>query len=136
MPNTLSVQIRQTGPATSEAGIRQHKVLIDRPTSKGGDDKGPMGGELFLASIGGCFMSNLLAAIKAREANVTGVRTEVIGSLAESPARFAAVELCVSANYSDRDLFEKLVEIAERGCIMVNTLRGTLDLKTRIEAPV
>jgi putative redox protein len=132
----MSIQIRQTGPATSEARIREHKVVIDRPASKGGDDQGPMGGELFLASIGGCFMSNLLAAIKAREANVTAVRTEVIGTLAESPARFTAIELCVSANYSDRDLFEKLVEIAERGCTMVNTLRGTLDLTTMVEAVV
>jgi putative redox protein len=136
MPSILAIQIRQTGAATSEAGIRQHKVLIDRPTSKGGDDQGPMGGELFLASIGGCFMSNLLAAIRAREAAVSDVRTEVIGSLAESPARFSSVELCVSANYSDRDLFEKLVEIAERGCIMVNTLRGTLAVTTRIGVPV
>jgi len=129
----MSIQIRQTGPATSEAGMRQHKVLIDRPAAKGGDDQGPMGGELFLASVGGCFMSNLLAAIKTREANVTGVRTEVTGTLAESPARFIGIELCVSANYSDRDAFEKLVEVAERGCTMVNTLRGTLDLHTRIE---
>ena len=136
MPSIFAIQIRQTGAATSEAGIRQHKVLIDRPTSKGGDDQGPMGGELFLASIGGCFMSNLLAAIRAREAAVSDVRTEVIGSLAESPARFSSVELCVSANYSDRDLFEKLVEIAERGCIMVNTLRGTLEVTTRIGVPV
>ena len=136
MPSILAIQIRQTGAATSEAGIRQHKVLIDRPTSKGGDDQGPMGGELFLASIGGCFMSNLLAAIRAREADVSDVQTEVIGSLAESPARFSSVELCVSANYSDRDLFEKLVEIAERGCIMVNTLRGTLEVTTRIGTPV
>jgi len=81
-------------------------------------------------------MSNLLAAIRAREAAVSDVRTEVIGSLAESPARFSSVELCVSANYSDRDLFEKLVEIAERGCIMVNTLRGTLEVTTRIGVPV
>jgi putative redox protein len=136
MPSTLAIQIRQTGAATSEAGIRQHKVLIDRPTSKGGDDQGPMGGELFLASIGGCFMSNLLAAIRAREADVSDVRTEVIGSQAEAPARFISVELCVSANHSDRDLFEKLVEIAERGCVMVNTLRATLEVTTRIGAPV
>ena len=67
---------------------------------------------------------------------MSGVRTEVIGTLAESPARFTAIELCVSANYSDRDLFEKLVEIAERGCLMVNTLRGTLEVTTRIGAPV
>jgi putative redox protein len=136
MANDIRVQLRQTGPATSEAAIRAHKVSIDRPTAKGGDDQGPMGGELFLAAIGGCFMSNLLAAIKAREAGVTSVQTEVTGTLVDAPTRFSSVEVSVSATYSDQGLFEKLVEIAERGCIMVNTLRGKLDLTVRIVAPI
>jgi putative redox protein len=132
----MKIQIRQASASTSEADIRHHKILIDRPASKGGDDQGPMGGELFLTSIGGCFMSTLLAAIKAREADVSEVQTEVIGSLVDSPTRFSAVEVCVSAKCSDRELFERLVEIAERGCIIVNTLRGKLDLTVRIGATV
>jgi putative redox protein len=132
MANEIKIAIRQTSASTSEAAIRQHKVSIDRPAAKGGDDQGPMGGELFLAAIGGCFMSNLLAAIKGRQAGVSDVRTEVIGTLAESPARFTAVELNVTGKYSDREQFEKLIEIADRGCIMMNTLRGKLDIKVRI----
>jgi len=132
MANQIKVQLEQVSPATTEASIRDHRVLIDRPESKGGADQGPMGGELFLAAIGGCFMSNLLAAIRARNAAVSRVHTEVAGTLAEAPARFEAVELFVTAEYQNRDEFEKLVEIAERGCIMVNTLRGKLDLKVHI----
>ena len=132
MANEIKIAIRQTSASTSEAAIRQHKLAIDRPAAKGGDDQGPMGGELFLAAIGGCFMSNLLAAIKGRGADVSGAQTEVTGTLAESPARFTAVELNVTAKYSDREQFEKLVEIADRGCIMMNTLRGKLDIKVQI----
>jgi len=95
-----------------------------------------MGGELFLAAIGGCFMSNLLAAIRGRQAEVSDAQTEVIGVLDESPVRFTSVELNVTAKYSDREMFEKLVEIADRGCIMMNTLRGKLDIKVRIAALV
>ena len=134
MADPMKIQIHQSSASTSEAEIRQHKILIDRPASKGGHDQGPTGGELFLASIGGCFMSNLLAAIKAREADVSEVRAEVTGSMLEFPARFSGVEVCVSAKYSDRELFEKLVEIAEKGCVMVNTLRGKIDLTVRIGA--
>jgi putative redox protein len=129
MPSEIKIAIRQTSASTSEAAIRQHRIAIDRPATKGGDDQGPMGGELFLAAIGGCFMSNLLAAIKGRQADVSGAQTEVIGVLDESPARFTAVALNVTAKYSDREQFEKLVEIADRGCIMMNTLRGKLDIK-------
>jgi len=128
----MKIQIRQTALSTSEATIRGHQISIDRPLEKGGADAGPMGGELFLAAIGGCFMSNLLAAISARKADVSAVHTEVIATLAEAPTRFTAVELCVSGECADRELFEKLVEIAERGCIMVNTLKGKIDLQVRI----
>ena len=93
-----------------------------------------MGGELFLASVGGCFMSNLLAAIRARDAAVSDVRVEVVGVLAESPARFTGLEIQVSAKCGDRDLFEKLVEIADRGCIMMNTLRGAVEVKLQTNA--
>ena len=67
----MKIHIRQTAVSTSEATIRGHQVSIDRPLEKGGADAGPMGGELFLAAIGGCFMSNLLAAINARKAEVS-----------------------------------------------------------------
>ena len=136
MANEMKIQVRQISAAASEAAIRDHKLLVDRPTAKGGTDQGPMGGELFLAAVGGCFMSNLLAAIKARQAAVSNVQTEVIATVAEAPARFSSVELCVSADCQDRELLEKLVEIAENGCIMVNTLKGKLDLRARIAAAV
>ena len=118
--------------SASEATIRGHRVAIDRPVEKGGTDQGPMGGELFLAAIGGCFMSTLLAAIKAREAQVSNVHTEVIGTPEGTPPRFSRVELSVSAACEDGQLLQKLVEIADRGCIIVNTLRGTLPLDVRI----
>jgi putative redox protein len=136
MTNQMKIQLRQVSSSTSEATLRHHKVLIDRPAEKGGADNGPMGGELFLAGVGGCFMSNLLAAIKAREAEISDVRTEVIGTIAESPVRFSAIELLVTAESRDRELLERIVEIADRGCIMMNTLRGKLDLRVRIGVPV
>ena len=125
----MKIQIHQISASASEAAIGEHRVVIDRPVAKGGSGAGPMGGELFLAAVGGCFMSNLLAAIKARDADVTGVETEVTGTTADSPARFVAVELCVSAECPDRAVLEKVVEIASRACIMVNTLKGTMEVK-------
>src|SRR5258705_7502448 len=118
MPAQIKIDPDHLSSSTTEATIRHPRILIDNPTEKGGSDVGPMGGELFLASVGGCFMSNLLAAIKARDSRISDVRTEVTATLADSPARFVAVELCVTADGEDRELLEKLVEIAERGCIM------------------
>ena len=131
---TMKIQVRQVSASTSEATLRTHHVLIDRPVEKGGTDRGPMGGDLFLASVGGCFMSNLLAAIRARGEQISDAHLEVIGTIAESPARFSALELYITADGANPELLEKLVEIADRGCIMMNTLRGKLDVRIRIGA--
>ena len=136
MASEMKIELRQISASTSEATMGRHQVLIDRPVAKGGSDAGPMGGELFLAAVGGCFMSNLLAAIKAREADIGDVRVEVVGALVDSPALFAGVEVRVAAERGDRELLEKLVEIADRGCIMMNTLRDKFDVRIRLAAPV
>ena len=132
MGKTVQVRINQTGPATSAALVRGHQVSVDRPMEKGGEDQGPMGGELILVGLGGCFTSNLLAAIRARQSAVTNVAATVTATLAENPSRFAAIDLSVSADCSDPALLEKLITIAERGCIAANTLRGGVKLTVRI----
>jgi putative redox protein len=130
---TIRVDVNQIGPATSEGSARGHRVLIDRPESKGGHDRGAMGGELLLAALGGCFMSNLLAAIQAREAEIADVRLVVEGTLAESPQRYEAITVTVAAHHSDKALLEKLVTMSDRACVVSNTLRGSVDLKFVVE---
>lgn len=79
-------------------------------------------------------MSNILAAIRAREARISDVHTEVTGTLADSPVRFSSVELYVTAKSDDPELLEKIVQIADRACIMMNTLRDKLELRIRVGA--
>jgi putative redox protein len=123
MPTTLHADLEQDGPSTSKATVRSHTVFVDRPVAKGGADRGPVGGEYLLVALGGCFSSHLLAAIRAREAPVTGVRVSVNGTLDGSPERFTAFEVSVDATCTDPGLLRKLVEIAERACQVVGTLR-------------
>lgn len=129
----ITIQVAQAGDSTSEAGIRSHRVLIDRPEAKGGADRGPMGGELLLAGLGGCFMSNLLAAIKAREVQASDLQVEVTGTLEESPPRFSAMSLRLSGDYADRAEIERLASMAEKACISANTLREGVRLTLSVE---
>jgi putative redox protein len=128
----IKIDVYQISESASEAAIREHRIRFDRPAAKGGTDAGPMGGEAFLASVAGCFLSNLLAASRAREAPVSGVRVQVTGTIEGAPSRFMALELAVTADAADRQVMEKLVEIASRGCIMVNTLRDKMELSIRL----
>jgi putative redox protein len=128
----IRVEVRQfDGSATSEGTARGHRLLIDRPEAKGGLDRGPMGGELLLLALGGCFMSNLIAAAKARAVDVRDLRVVVEGALAAAPPRFEAIEMMVHGSGPDDATMDKLVQIAERGCIVHNTLAGGLPLKVR-----
>jgi putative redox protein len=130
---SLEVRIEQVGPSTAKGIARTHSVLIDRPVAKGGEDRGPLGGEYLLLALGGCFMSNLLAAIRAREAAVSDVRITVNGTIEGSPDRFTALALTIAATYQDAELMEKLVTIAERSCIVTNTLRSGVSIALTIE---
>lgn len=129
---TISVNLNQINDATTAAQIRNHAIDIDRPEAKGGRDKGAMGGELLLASLGGCFNSNLLAAIRARDLDINDVSIEVSGELAEAPARFASIDMVVKSAYEDRAEFEKLVLMSERACIVANTLKSAVDLTVSV----
>ena len=119
----IQAVIEQVGPSTSRATVRTHTVSVDRPTAKGGADRGPMGGEYLLVALGGCFMSNLLAAARAREAALSNARVTVTGTLAGTPERFTTFTLNISATCSDSAMLPKLVTVAERGCIVSNTLK-------------
>ena len=124
----VQVHVKQISPSASEGTAREHTAIMDRPTAKGGENRGAMGGEHLLMALGGCFMSNLLAAIQAREAVVSDVNLTIGGTLESAPPHFSAIEMNVSAAHNDKELMEKLVTIAEKGCIVANTLKKSVEL--------
>ena len=124
----IAVTLKQHETTGSMATIRDHQFVIDRPEAKGGNNAGPMGGELLLAAVGGCFMSNLIAAIAAREdVSVENIVLTVTATLSDDMTRFAAVHMHVTA-VADGPQLKKLVMIAERACIAANTIRGLVAL--------
>ena len=125
---TIHATVIQQDHSSSSAEVRGHRLTIDRPEAKGGQDKGPMGGEALLMGLGGCFMSNLLAAALARDVAISGARAEIEGDLADAPARYRAIRMRISADCEPADALSKLVQIADRGCIVANTLRNAVDL--------
>lgn len=133
MPRTVSVDIEQVGPSTGSAVARSHTVFVDRPIEKGGNDRGPLGGEYLLISLGGCFLSTLLAAVRTREADVSNVRVSVMGTIGGVPERFESMAVRVSAQYGDEDLMRKLIAMSERGCLVTNTLKDAVALSVTLE---
>jgi putative redox protein len=128
----ITVKMNQASATATEGSVRGHVVNIDRPEAKGGTDTGAMGGELLLMSLGGCFMSNLLEAVRTREAAISDINIDVVGNLEGTPPRFTAIDMQISAVHNDVELLEKLVTISERSCIVANSIKGAIDLKFTI----
>lgn len=123
MAKQLQASLEQVGPTTSRAKVRSHTVSVDRPVDRGGADQGPVGGEYQLIALGGCFMSHLLAAIHARDFEISAVKVDATGTLDGNPERFTEFTLSVSATCDDLESLRKVVLIAERACQVVNTLK-------------
>ena len=133
MSTTFNATIEHVTHTTSRATVRTHTFLVDRGVAKGGLDLGPAGGEYMLVSLGGCFTSHFLAAIRARDAAVTNVRVAVTGTLDGMPERFTAFTMDVSVQCPDPDLARKLITIAGRACQVVNTLRQVAPIAITFE---
>jgi len=125
---TIHATVEQLDHSASRGQARDHALIMDRPEPKGGQNKGPMGGEALLLGLGGCFMSNLLAAAKARDIGISNASLDIAGELADAPSRYTAIHMKVSAQCDVPDELKKLSLIAERGCIVANTLGGAVDL--------
>ena len=127
----IQLQLQQYSPTAMQLQDENFKVIVDRPEAKGGTGKGLMGGQYLLLGIAGCFCSNLFAAAQAREIELAGVTVNVTAEISTSPPqRFTDVILDVSyAQCSDPDSFPKLIQIAEKGCISVNTVKNGLSVQ-------
>jgi len=129
---TAIVVVEQISGTASKGNARGHELVMDRPETKGGTNEGMMGGEAVLNGLGGCFMSNLLAAANARDIELNNASANIEGDMADAPSRFTAIRMAVSAQCNPPEELGKLVAIAERGCIAANTLQAAVDLSIKI----
>ncbi|MDO6803285.1 OsmC family protein [Wenyingzhuangia sp. 1_MG-2023] len=130
--SNLKIHLKQCSKSTMELENDKLKIIIDRPIENGGEGKGILGGEYLLTGIGGCYSSNLFAAAQSRNINIEGLALEITATISQDiPKRFSKIDIAVSyESCSDEQVFDKLMAIAERACISVNTVKNGLILNT------
>lgn len=62
-----ALKVRWIGNLKQEVVTRQHRLIVDEPTSVGGDDAGPDPYELILGALGSCTAMTVLLYAKRRE---------------------------------------------------------------------
>lgn len=128
----MEITLKQTTGTSVQTTIEDFTINVDRPVSKGGGGSGLMGGQYLLIGIGGCFCSTLFAAAKSRGITFKGLTARVEAKLSDDlPKRFTAVSVDVSYSHCNHpDAVEKLLKIAEKGCISLNTVKRGLRITT------
>lgn len=125
MPS-ISLTLQQSGNTAVQLQHPEFPITVDRPVDRGGGGTGLMGGQYLLTGIAGCFCSTLFAAAQSREISIDGLRVEVTAQLSdELPKRFTHIDLRLEyEKCSHPEEFDKLLAIAEKGCISVNTVKN------------
>lgn len=126
--SALKIHLKQCSKSAMELTNDKLKVITDRPIEKGGEGKGILGGKYLLTGIGGCYSSNLFAAAQSRNIKIKGLALDITATVSEDiPKRFSKVDIAVSyQSCSDEQVFDKLMTIAEKACIVVNTMKNCL----------
>jgi len=104
----VRIKLSQSSPTAMKLDHPLYDIKIDRPTDQGGGGSGLMGGQFLLLEI-----------------SIKGLSIELEAILStEAPKRFTDVRLEVKKEFcSSPDEFQKLLKIAEKGCISVNTIK-------------
>lgn len=112
-----------------------HLLLLDRPIPSGGTGLGFNGGHLLLLGWAACFKSTLLAAANARGVEVRHLELTVTGETANAPYRFSELTMNIRLEISGSEEERRhLIEVADKGCAVSNTLRKAAKLNFVLES--
>jgi len=122
----------RSGSLRQAIRIRDHQLIIDEPTDKGGEDTGPSPQEMLAASLAACTAITMEMYAKRKGWDVSGLEIDVDYSPAERgcPTRFELV-MKLPAHLSE-DQVEKLQVIAAK-CPVHRTLEGEVFFEERVE---
>jgi putative redox protein len=132
----MAVNVKMVEGTMGVATAGPHAIVVDRSLSNGGTYQGMVGGELLFTSIGTCLMTTLIGAARARDIELRKLEFEVSGEHADAPSRYVSidVDVIIEADVDEMTL-DRLLTIAERSCMVSNTIRGATPIRVRRVVP-
>ncbi len=116
----------------NEVEVREHRLVIDEPAEKGGEDQGPTPQELLAASLAACTAITIEMYARRKEWELGELEVECEYETAErgSPTSFTLI-LRLPGGLSP-DQVERLERIAAK-CPVHRTLEGDVHFQQRTE---
>jgi putative redox protein len=123
---------RRTSNYVHQVEIGRHRLTVDEPTDKGGDDEGPTPQELLAASLASCTAITLEMYAEAKRWDIGTIEVECEYTPAERGA-VTTFEVIVRLPHScTQEQLERLGVIAAK-CPVHRTLAGEVCFEQRVE---
>jgi putative redox protein len=118
------------------AQVRSHRIVLDQPTTAGGEDSAPMPIEMLGVSLGSCVALYVKQFLASRGFAYAGLRVEVESASVKNPSRIGsfAVKVFAPVELSDEQL--QLLDRVARSCPAHNTLTGGAEVMVEVVAPL
>jgi putative redox protein len=128
MKDTLNVT--WMGDMAFEAGLRDHKLIMDANEDSGGHNRGPRPKPLLMAAVAGCTGMDVVSILKKMKVETTGLNIRVESTSSdEHPKKFTSMHLIYefSGENLPMDKLARAVELSqEKYCAVSLTLKGSM----------
>lgn len=131
LPHTYTVNFEQSDKLIKTDSEKAPTILAGAPPQFGGQDTNWSPETLILASIGQCLFLTFLAVTRASKFDFENYKSQVIGTLEKTDkgTAFTGAKISVSLSSKDEDKAKRLLEKAEKNCLITNSL----DFKCTLE---
>ena len=120
------------GDMLFESVIGEHKITIDVPESMGGDDRGPVPPQLFVASLGSCIGAFVAQYCEQNGINDEGMQIDISFEKAADPTRLVNLRATVKLPKGDCGKRVKAIERVAEHCPVHSTIRTMENLEIEI----
>ena len=109
------VEVETITPKSTRAKARHHTFMVDKPPTSGGDDKGPMASEYFLASLCSCHITTAHKIAEKRQHKIDKIAIK--GSLHLDGDLIEKIDLDIRVHAKlTQDELETVFRLTERIC--------------------
>ncbi len=118
----MKTYVEYTGKKSFKVKIREHDLVVDLPTEKGGDDAAPTPPEYLIASLGSCVGYFALGYLKAAGFDPEGLTINLDWEFDERGTRIENIDITLNAPNADLGDRKRGLIASVNKCIIHNTL--------------
>ncbi len=131
-----TINVKWMGEMAFEAGIRDHKILMDANEDSGGHNQGPRPKPLLMAAVAGCTGMDVVSILKKMKVETASLNIIVEGTSSEEhPKKYTSMHLIYEFQGKDlpMDKLARAVELSqEKYCAVSLTLKGAMPVTYEI----